>query len=363
MIENTNLKNDMAHPFSRRNMIMPPASVEQAMDAEGIVEGSVVTIDGEKYTDPTLDLETVTQNVTIPLSLEMSYNKIGSCFIEDNGVIFFTARDSNVFGYLDANGVSHCYHSKLNQNFGIGKFGDKLYIFGAAYSGNYIDEYEIYSISDLSTREKSVSLGVLTLDNGIMCFTYNNENYIITIGSSSNLLYKVTESGVTDVTFTWPTASGNKLLRDPFYYDGKIYGCTANVVNVIDMSTLTAEQYTGSAASDIFNFGTTLYVDGDNIGILSRKDTAPSRAYIFNTTDHTYTQAATGPQHSWVGVVKKIGDKYIAAFNFTHTSNSSGKVDHATVDFSDGNLVSIITTSSGELVNVVRSYFIEVEDQ
>lgn len=35
MIENTNLNNDMAHPFSRRHMIMPPATVEDAAQAEG----------------------------------------------------------------------------------------------------------------------------------------------------------------------------------------------------------------------------------------------------------------------------------------------------------------------------------------
>lgn len=44
MIENTNLKNDMAHPFSRRNMIMPPVTVEDAADAEGKHVGPASTV-------------------------------------------------------------------------------------------------------------------------------------------------------------------------------------------------------------------------------------------------------------------------------------------------------------------------------
>lgn len=44
MIENTNLKNDMAHAFSRRNMIMPPVTVEDAAQAEGKHVGDDPTV-------------------------------------------------------------------------------------------------------------------------------------------------------------------------------------------------------------------------------------------------------------------------------------------------------------------------------
>ena len=143
MIENTNLKNDMAHAFSRRNMIMPPATVEQAMDAEGIEAGTVVTIDGIKYEGESLDLA---EQEIIPY---YNFKSSISSFVKNNKVYSFSsaynaAKDQiyiydlskSVLTEPEIVEVTHIKNSpKLNQIFSI---NDDVYIFcdGSFYKVN-----------------------------------------------------------------------------------------------------------------------------------------------------------------------------------------------------------------------------------
>ena len=134
MIENTNLNNDMGHPFSRRHMIMPPATVEDAMDAEGIEAGTVVTIDGVKYEGDSLDLaeQTIAPYYNFATSV--------SSFVKNNKVYAFNssynAAKDHIYIYDLSNSVltepedievTHIKNSPtLNQIFSI---EDDVYIF------------------------------------------------------------------------------------------------------------------------------------------------------------------------------------------------------------------------------------------
>lgn len=77
MIDNTNLKNDMAQPFSRRHMIMPPATSAQINDAEGTeLKTYTVTIDGTEITE---DMNLETEKV-VPYVDYLGYDNMAGYF-------------------------------------------------------------------------------------------------------------------------------------------------------------------------------------------------------------------------------------------------------------------------------------------
>lgn len=100
MIENTNLKNDMAHAFSRRNMIMPPATVEDAAQAEGKHVGddpTVTAVTGK-------DFKGVAINYEIEDCLGITYTDFdgitgGKEYVDDYGVTWFDKADQSIFIY------------------------------------------------------------------------------------------------------------------------------------------------------------------------------------------------------------------------------------------------------------------------
>ena len=72
MIDNTNLKNDMAQPFSRRHMIMPPATSAQINDAEGTeLKTYTVTVDGTEITE---DMNLETKKIPAYISMNIGAN-------------------------------------------------------------------------------------------------------------------------------------------------------------------------------------------------------------------------------------------------------------------------------------------------
>lgn len=100
MIENTNLKNDLGHPFSRRHMIMPPATVEDAAQAEGKHVGddpTVSSVVGKSF-------KGVAINYEIEDCLGITYTDFdgiigGSEYVDDYGVTWYDKANQSIFIY------------------------------------------------------------------------------------------------------------------------------------------------------------------------------------------------------------------------------------------------------------------------
>ena len=96
MIDNTNLKNDMTSPLSRKVMIVPPATSAEINEAEGVeLKTYTVTVDGTEITE---DMNLETEKIPAYISMNIGGNYP---YAKRDGTLYVAKRSTSSNTYID----------------------------------------------------------------------------------------------------------------------------------------------------------------------------------------------------------------------------------------------------------------------
>lgn len=336
MIENTNLKNDMAHAFSRRNMIMPPASVEQAMDAEGIEAGTVVTIDGVKYEGESLDLA---ENEIIPY---YNFKTSVSSFVKNNKVYTFSSSYNAVKDHIyiyDLNKsvltepedieVTHIKNSPtLNQIFSI---GEDVYIFcdGSFYKVNLTTGELTEDTSMTAPYESPVTYG------GNKTRFFEIKDGVVGCNFASETEGKITIAVSKDGCKTW-----NNFTADKGDHDG-ISDKSITYTMYEDGCVLPIGRPSGAVSGSYRYFG--FYAVGYN-------DSLENIEILKNTSSGVYESGSQNPPE-YESNIYVINDKFYELLCVPNASSDYNKIVEAPLAAGNADINSFTSESTISVLN------------
>lgn len=209
MIENTNLNNDMAHPFSRRNMIMPPATSAQINEAEGTeLKTYTVTVDGTEITeDMNLETDKIMPYMDMPASSSSVYAKKGNTLYTATR----TSSEVKIVVYTDGSTKSETHSittSTTGTRFSIFTYGNKLCIadndkfYEVDLEHNTMSQISSttvpYDASDSENYDVTATRYFEVADGVIGCNYLMGDVYRIAISSNLSTWIQYTDSAAED---------------------------------------------------------------------------------------------------------------------------------------------------------------------